>query len=632
MKINIYSITLKALLLLIISISMFIYYIFSETADERLTSLLMLSTIILSYYIYKSLKPLNDVEQSFNNLNEEISKKEAHLKDAQRIAKIGSWEYNLVTKTLSLSDEVYRTLGIKLSTNMEWEDFLNYIDDNDYNKVLAVLDDAIKYGSTFDLKYALKLKKNKKVYVQTSGKVRKKQDGSAKITAVSMDISSDIKNRQRIEELAYYDSLTGLANRLLLKDRIAKSIQHAKRDKENLALLFMDLDHFKLINDTLGHGVGDELLIYISRLLEKQVREADTISRFGGDEFIILLPNVKGINDAEIVAKKIQKALQQKHTIGSHQLYVTTSIGVSIYPEHADSIDDLITNADTAMYEAKKSGRNGYKIYSLSMAKCANRLLNLEQDLAEAIKNRNGIEIYYQAKIDATNNTISGAEALVRWNHQNRGLINPSDFIYIAESTGFMIELGYIIIEKTISHVNEFAKQGFKDLKVAINLSCRQFQDANLVTFISSMIKKHGVKPSQLEFEITESISMSNTDETLRILTELTSMGVSIAIDDFGTGYSSLLYLKKFPIKTIKIDRSFVMDMAADNSDRVITQTIVLMANSLNLSTVAEGVETQEQVDLLKDMGCNHLQGFLFSKPIPKNEFTKFLKNYIPNH
>jgi diguanylate cyclase (GGDEF)-like protein len=447
-----------------------------------------------------------------------------------------------------------------------------------------------------------------------------------------MDISSDTNNRQKIEELAYYDSLTGLANRSLLKDRVTKSIQHAKRNKEKLALIFIDLDHFKLINDTLGHGIGDELLIYISRLLEKQVRKADTVSRFGGDEFIILLPNIKSINDAEIVTKKIQEALQQKHTIGSHQLYVTTSIGVSIYPEHAESIDDLITNADTAMYETKKSGRNGYKIYLLSMGKSANRLLNLEQDLVEAIKNKNCMEIYYQAKIDATNNTISGAEALVRWNHQNHGLINPDDFIYIAESTGFMIELGYIIIEKTISHVNEFTEQGFKDLKIAINLSGRQFQDANLATFISSMIKKYDVKPSQLEFEITESISMYNTDETLKILTELTSMGVSIAIDDFGTGYSSLQYLKKFPINTIKIDRLFVMDMATDNGDRVITQTIVLMANSLNLSTVAEGVETQDQVDLLKDMGCNHLQGFLFSKPIPKSEFTKFLQDYIPNH
>jgi len=631
MKFNIQHITIETLLLLGLSTSMLVLVLLFGSGNQNLILLFLLPIIIVSFFLYRSLKPLSHITDSLKTLNEEVSQKEAHLKDAQRIAKVGSWEYNLVTKKLSLSDEIYRILGVKLSTNIKWEDFLNYIDENDYNKVVSILDNAIKNGSKFNLKYALKLENNKKIYIQTRGKVRKKKDGSAKITAVSMNISADIKNKQKIEELAYYDSLTGLANRLLLKDRISKTIQLAKRDKDNLALIFLDLDHFKLINDTLGHSIGDELLKYISKLLKSQVREADTVSRFGGDEFVILLPNLNNLYDAEVIAQKIQKALQNKHTIGSHQLYITTSMGVSIYPEHADTTDDLITNADTAMYEAKKHGRNGYKIYSLSMGKCVNNLLNLEQDLVEAIKNKNEIEVYYQAKIDATNSSISGAEALVRWNHHTRGLINPNDFIYIAESTGLMIELGYIIIEKTTSQINEFNKLGFSDLKVAINLSSRQFQDANLVTFISSMIKKYAIKASQLEFEITESISMANTDETLRILTQLNSIGVSIAIDDFGTGHSSLQYLKKFPIKTLKIDRSFIMDMTTDNSDKVIAQTIILMAHSLNLSTVAEGVESQEHADLLKEMGCNHLQGFLFSKPIPKNEFIKFLQDYIPN-
>jgi diguanylate cyclase (GGDEF)-like protein len=586
------------------------------------------SVSIIFYYLCKSLKKLS---ANFKNLNEEVSQKEAHLKDAQRLAKVGSWEYNLITKTLSLSDEIYRMLGVKQSTNIEWEDFMGYTSENDYAKVMSILDTAVDHGSNFDIKYSLKLKNNKKIYIQTSGKVRKKQDGSAKITAVSMDITKEMKNKETIEKLAYYDSLTGLANRLLLKDRITKFIQLAKRDKNQLAVIFLDLDHFKLINDTLGHDAGDDLLIYISELLKNLVREADTISRFGGDEFVILLPNIHSIDAAEIVAQKIQKALQQKHHIGLHQLYITTSIGVSIFPEHADTVDDLITNADTAMYEAKKSGRNGYKIYSVGMGKCVNKRLYLEQDLVEAIKNKTDIEIYYQAKIDAVTNSICGAEALVRWNHPTKGVVFPNDFIYIAESTGLMIELGYIIIEKTIFQIKEFNKLDFTNLKVAINLSTRQFQDSNLVSFISALIKKYNILPSQLEFEITETISMSNTNETLRILTELNSIGVSIAIDDFGTGHSSLMYLKKFPIKTLKIDRSFVMDMATDSNDRVIVQTIILMAHSLNLSTVAEGVETQEHVDLLKEMGCNQLQGYHFSKPVPKDEFIKFLQDYIPN-
>lgn len=628
MKSNLQSIIFKVRLLLLIILAVLILYILFDNAYKSFALVLIVSVSIIFYYLCKSLKKLS---ANFKNLNEEVSQKEAHLKDAQRLAKVGSWEYNLITKTLSLSDEIYRMLGVKQSTNIEWEDFMGYTSENDYAKVMSILDTAVDHGSNFDIKYSLKLKNNKKIYIQTSGKVRKKQDGSAKITAVSMDITKEMKNKETIEKLAYYDSLTGLANRLLLKDRITKFIQLAKRDKNQLAVIFLDLDHFKLINDTLGHDAGDDLLIYISELLKNLVREADTISRFGGDEFVILLPNIHSIDAAEIVAQKIQKALQQKHHIGLHQLYITTSIGVSIFPEHADTVDDLITNADTAMYEAKKSGRNGYKIYSVGMGKCVNKRLYLEQDLVEAIKNKTDIEIYYQAKIDTVTNSICGAEALVRWNHPTKGVVFPNDFIYIAESTGLMVELGYIIIEKTIFQIKEFNKLDFTNLKVAINLSTRQFQDSNLVSFISALIKKYNILPSQLEFEITETISMSNTNETLRILTELNSIGVSIAIDDFGTGHSSLMYLKKFPIKTLKIDRSFVMDMATDSNDRVIVQTIILMAHSLNLSTVAEGVETQEHVDLLKEMGCNQLQGYHFSKPVPKDEFIKFLQDYIPN-
>ncbi|MBW6487826.1 EAL domain-containing protein [Sulfurimonas sp.] len=629
MKLNIHSIIAKVVILLVILISMLALFLLYGSFYEKLIIGLLSSGIIVSLLLYKSLKPLDQIANNLESLNEEVYKKAAHLKDAQRIAKVGSWEYNIVTKSFTISDEAYRMLGLKHSTQVHWEDFLNFTDDCDYPKVVAILEDAIKNGSQFNMKYALNLTNNKKIYVQTSGKVRKKQDGSAKITAVSMDISNEIENKQKIEQLAYYDSLTNLANRLLLQDRITNSMQLAKRNDTKLAVMFLDLDHFKLINDTLGHGVGDNLLMYISEVLKGQVREADTVSRFGGDEFVILLSSIKTVEDAKYIAEKIQAALQQKHTIGTHQLYITTSIGVAIYPEHAQNVNDLITNADIAMYDAKNSGRNCCRFYQQSMGKSISKRLNIEQDLAEAIKSKNGIEVYYQAKIDTITNEITGAEALVRWVHQRDGLIYPDEFIYIAESTGLMIELGYLIIENAVLQAKALKELGFSNLVIAINLSLRQFQDVNLVAYISSIIKAHDISPSQLEFEITESISMYNLNETLRILTELSAIGVSIAIDDFGTGHSSLLYLKKFPIKTLKIDRSFVMDMTTDNNDRVIAQTIILMAKSLNLSTVAEGVETLEQANLLKKMGCNQLQGYFFSKPISKEEFTKFLQTYI---
>ena len=569
---------------------------------------------------------------SYNKeLNVAILQKESHLKDAQRIAKVGSWEYNIVNETLLLSDEVYRILGVKLSNKISWNDFLNFISKDDYIRVITIIENAIENGSGFDIKYTLILHDENLIHVQTKGKVRKKKGGSARITAVTMDITNDIRNKKIIEKLAYYDALTGLANRTLLKDRMHKAIQNAKREKSSLAVIFLDLDHFKLINDTLGHSVGDELLIYISEVLKTHIRESDTLSRLGGDEFVILLPSVNSTLDAQNIANKIQVALQEKHDIGSHQLYITSSIGVSLYPDHGEDNEELIRNADTAMYEAKNSGRNGYKIYSKSMGNYVDKQLHLEQDLIQAVKSKTQIEVFYQPKIDSTSNFISGAEALARWRHPEKGLIFPDEFIFIAESTGLMIELGNIIIEESIFQLQEWNKLGLAGLKIAINLSGRQFQDSNLVSFISAMIDKYQVNPTQIEFEITETLSMTNMTNTLRILTELKEIGVSIAIDDFGTGHSSLAYLKKFPINTLKIDKSFVMGIIDNEEDKIIAQTIISMAHSLGFNTVAEGVETLEHIDMLKNMKCDQLQGYHFSRPIPKDEFTQYLQNYVPN-
>ena len=369
MKLNVNLIILSTKLLLGFSFISFIYFTFFNIYYKYIYELLLLAILILSAYLYKSLKSLKKIEQNFKNLSENISQKESHLKNAQRIAKVGSWEYNLLTKKLTLSDEIYRILGIKQNINIEYEDFLNFIDAKDYERVVATLDDAIKNGSSFNIQYTITINCNKNIHVQTRGKVRKKQNGLAKITAVTMDISSDIKDKQKIEQLAYYDSLTGLANRSLLKDRISKSIQLADRNQNKLAVIFLDLDYFKLINDTYGHAMGDSLLIYFSELLKKQVREADTVSRFGGDEFVILLPNIKNIQGAILIAKKIQDELQKKHVINSHELKITTSMGISIYPNHSMNAEDLIKYADIAMYEAKRGGRNNFKEYSKEMSK-----------------------------------------------------------------------------------------------------------------------------------------------------------------------------------------------------------------------------------------------------------------------
>lgn len=679
MNISFTSLKFKILGLLFIVTSLFIFFIlfiadnsFSDSYFVGGIAIFSIAMIFLGAFLYSSLKKLRILALSLQNfdpydenasivsitskdeigsisksaniminklasyiqntkhLNETIVQKEAHLKEAQRMAKVGSWEYNVTDKKLTLSDEVYRILGVKFGTLITWNKFLAYISVKDYQRVLDTLEDATKNGSKFNIRYALILQNENEIFVQTRGKVRKKQGGFVRITAVTMDITNDIKNKQTIERLAYYDSLTGLANKTLLQDRMQKALQHAKRQKTNLAVMFLDLDHFKLINDTLGHSVGDELLIHISKILQVHLRESDTLSRLGGDEFIILLPSVNSYQDAHIIAQKVQKTLQSKHDIGKHQLYITSSMGIALYPEHGESAEELIRNADTAMYEAKNSGRNSYAIYSKHMGNYVDKQLNLEQDLTQAVKNKKEIEVYYQVKIDAKNGTITGAEALARWNHPVKGIIMPDDFIHIAESTGLMLELGNIIIEEAISQIQEWDNLGFSNLKIAINLSARQFQDPRLITFVSTMIERYQVNPTQVEFEITETLSMTNINNTFRILNQLKSIGVSIAIDDFGTGHSSLSYLKKFPINTLKIDKTFVLDIIEDSDDRAIVLAIISMAHSLGFTTVAEGVETKKHADLLIEMGCDELQGYYFSKAIVKDELIRFIKNFAP--
>ncbi|MCW8837235.1 MAG: EAL domain-containing protein, partial [Thiovulaceae bacterium] len=563
-----------------------------------------------------------------SSLTQELSKQQQHLKEAQRIASVGSWEYDVIAHKLTLSDEIYRILGSKKKAKINWKDFLNFIHKDDLNEVIKIIDNSIENGSVFNMKYRIQLHNKKIAYVRTKGKVRKKSSGDIKLTAVTVDITKDTHNEQMIERLAYYDSLTNLPNRLLFKDRVKTAISNAKRHKTKVAIMFLDLDNFKIVNDTLGHSVGDKLLVYVSKLLNDILRENDTISRVGGDEFTILLTDIHSENDAQHIAKKIFNSLEGEHEIDFHKLLISTSIGIALYPDSALDIDKLIRNADTAMYEAKKANKNNYKVFNNKMYAKINNFVKVEKDLRRDIKNEDAFEIFYQPKIKAEDGFISGCEALVRWNHPKRGIVYPDEFIDIAEESALIIPIGNKIIEKAIRDLNDFNSHVFGSIKVAINLSAKQFTDNTLIETIQIAIQKYNVHPSQLEFEITESISMQNISKTLEVLHQLKKIGVSIAIDDFGTGYSSLSYLKQFPINTLKIDKSFVQDMTIDNDDKSIVNTIINMAHTLNFTTVAEGVETLEHANILTDMNCDELQGFYYSKAIVKDEFINFLKAY----
>lgn len=563
-----------------------------------------------------------------SSLTMELSQQQQHLKDAQRIASVGSWVYDVTKDTLILSDEVFRILGMKKNDNITLDKYLNLISEDDREDVISIINDAIKNGSTFNIKYKIDIENDKKVYVRTKGKVRKKSGGEVKLTAVTLDITKDTQNKQVIERLAYYDSLTNLPNRILFQDRAKTAMINAKRHNTKIAIMFLDLDNFKIVNDSLGHSVGDLLLVHVSKLLSSVLRENDTISRVGGDEFTILLTDIHSESDAEYIAQKIFDSLKGEHTIGKHKLLISTSIGIALYPDTAMDIDTLIRNADTAMYEAKKNHKNNYKIFDNNMYTKLNKFVKKEQDLRKAIQDEDAFEIFYQPKINSKDNTISGCEALVRWMHDEKGIIYPDEFIDVAEESGLIIPIGNIIIDKAIRDLSYFNKLYSQKLKVAINLSPKQFSDGSLIDTIENSISKYNIEPTQLEFEITESLSMQDISKTLEVLHQLKTIGVSIAIDDFGTGYSSLSYLKQFPINTLKIDKSFVLDMTFDNDDKSIVNTIINMAHTLNFTTVAEGVETKEHVDILRDMDCDELQGYHYSKPIPKDQFLDFLKAY----
>ena len=374
--------------------------------------------------------------------------------------------------------------------------------------------------------------------------------------------------------------------------------------------------------------VGDDLLRHIAHLLVSNLREEDTVSRLGGDEFTILLPNVKKIEDLDVVAKKLLSSINKRLSIGKHELYISLSMGIACYPNHGLSPDELIKNADTAMYKAKELGRNNFQFYQTQMGNHLVQQLNLEQDFRKAVTSHGDeLQLYYQPKIDFKTLRVTGAEALIRWGHSTEGLLFPDSFIPLAESTGLIIDLGAWIIEEGIKQALIWEKEFTQPMQVSINLSARQFQDTDLVPLIKRLITKYKLNPALLEFEITESISMSNIADNLIIMSELKALGVALAIDDFGTGYSSLAYLKQFPVDTIKIDKSFVMDMLEDKDDKVIVSTIISMAKALGLKTVAEGVESKAHEKLLQEMQCNTAQGYLYSKALNKQAFLKYVSS-----
>jgi diguanylate cyclase (GGDEF)-like protein/PAS domain S-box-containing protein len=453
----------------------------------------------------------------------------------------------------------------------------------------------------------------------------KGESGVAKeFVAVFSDITKHKENEEQIRYQANYDALTGLPNRSLLSDRLNQAIASAHRENWMLAVLFVDLDHFKVVNDTFGHVVGDELLQLVSARVKACLRESDTVARFGGDEFIILLQDVTEMDSVAHVASNIIEQITRVFSLYGREIYIGASIGITVYPDDAVNADSLLRNADMAMYQAKERGRNTYQFFTASMQQHTLERRQLELDLRQAIK-RDELEIFYQPVINPSLNKVVSIEALLRWHHPHRGIVSPAIFIPVAEDSGQIGPIGEWVLKRSCQQLKKWHNAGFSDLKLAMNLSSRQRELGLEASFLQEVMDETDLTSNFITLEITESLLMRDTEEAMTWLSDFKALGVSLSVDDFGTGYSSLSYLKRFPVDAMKIDRSFVSELPDDIEDVTLVRTIVAMAQSLNLSLIAEGVETREQADFLVDAGCENLQGFYFAKPMSAKELTGWL-------
>ena len=455
--------------------------------------------------------------------------------------------------------------------------------------------------------------------------VKDTQSETRGVGHVMTDITDRVSQQHQLQRMAHFDALTGLPNRILFKERLAGSIALARRNLWTMAVCFVDLDRFKNINDTLGHETGDELLREVAKRMRTVVRESDTVSRLGGDEFAVILPDLPDTEAAAGVSRKLIDALEKPFHLGGEDLFISASIGITLFPDDSEDADTLIRNADVAMYRAKEGGRANFQFYRAEMNDRAREMLTLEVDLRQALA-RKEFELFYQPKVSLVTGAVVGAEALIRWRSPLRGLVSPVDFIPLLEETGLIVQVGEWVLGEACRQAKRWQDAGYA-IPVAVNLSARQFEDRSLKQQVRTALDASGLDASLLELELTESLLMRDVAAVEILLVELRAMGITLSVDDFGTGYSSLAYLKRFPINSLKIDRSFIRDITVDPDDASITRAVIHMAMELSLKVVAEGVESLDQMHLLAHAGCDEIQGFYFSRPIPAGEFDLLLQS-----
>jgi len=568
----------------------------------------------------------------------DLAKSEARLINAQRIARLGNWDWD-IEAGVDWSDEVYTILGKRPGeVDTSLDGLLSLVHRDDRESIKQSFIAALNSGGSVAADCRIVFADGSEHILNIQTEVTRDPCGKATRMHGTIQDITDRKDAERIRHLAYYDSLTELPNRAMFREQLNRSLVQAKRSRQHAAVMFLDIDHFKRINDTIGHSVGDLLLQGVAKRLTACVRGEDAVSRhalkesknsiarLGGDEFTLVLTDMKEAQDAGRVAQRLLTALAQPFVLKDHEIFVSASIGIALYPFDGEDQETLLTNADAAMYHAKELGRNNFQFYDQSMNAAAAQRLLLENELRKALE-RNEFILHFQPQVDVATGQILGNEALVRWQHLEKGLIPPAEFIPVAEDSGLILQIGEWVLRAACLQNKAWQDAGLPPLSVAVNISSVQFKQKNLIHTVRQALAQSGLDPCWLELELTEGVLMQDTATTMEILAHLKQMGVRVSIDDFGTGYSSLSYLKRFAPDSLKIDRFFVRDMVTDPGDAAITRAIIAMAHSLKLRVVAEGVESLDQLKFLQAHECDAAQGYFFSEPVTPEMIAAMLRD-----
>ncbi len=569
-----------------------------------------------------------------------LRQSESRLMQAQRVARLGNWDWDIVRDRVRWSDEIYRLFGIEPDAlGPSLQSFLNFVHPDDRQLVTLAIDDALSNKAPYLVEHRIIGRDGGEVTVEQQAEVVfGSNDVPLRMIGTVQDVSDRKRTEQQIHQLAFYDSLTGLPNRDLFRERAERALRSAKRNGQKMALIFLDLDEFKYINDTLGHDAGDELLCEIASYLSHSIRASDlvakaqtedphkaSLSRLGGDEFTVLLPDLHEVEVAARVAGRVLEQLRRPMKIQGKEFFVTGSMGIAIYPDDGDSVEILLKNADIAMYHAKQGGRNSFRFYARHMDERVQLRLSMEGKLKRALE-RDELTLHYQPKVEIETGRIIGIEALLRWNNPDMGQVAPAKFIPVAEETGLIVPIGEWVMYNACNRAQTWRQAGLVTVDMAVNLSSHQFRRGGLVEMVGKVLDETGLDARFLELELTESVIMENVEETISVLNQLKTMGIILSVDDFGTGYSSMAYLKRFPLDIVKIDRSFVKDITTDINDATIIKAIIALARGLNLTSIAEGVETEEQLQFLRRHGCDQMQGYLVSRPVPAEQMEQLLR------